>query len=229
MLRNQRQGGTDHSKTKILIVDDHPIVQQGLSQLIGNEDDLTVCGLAEDATEAMMIIRELKPDLVIVDISLGQTNGIELIKTIKVRYPGLLVLALSMHDESLYAERCLRAGARGYIMKIEAIENVITAIRKVMRGQIYVSNEMAAKMVRKLVGAGAELGAPAVERLSDRELEVFRLIGLGHGTRRIAERLHLSVKTIETYRAHIKKKLNLADADELLRYAIQWSRQSNIV
>ncbi len=229
MLRNHRQGGTDRNKTKILIVDDHPIVQQGLSQLIGNEDDLMVCGLAQDAPEAMMIIRELKPDLVIVDISLGQTNGIELIKTIKVRHPGLLVLALSMHDESLYAERCLRAGARGYIMKIEAIENIITAIRKVMRGQIYVSNEMAAKMVRKLVGAGAELGAPAVERLSDRELEVFRLIGLGHGTRRIAERLHLSVKTIETYRAHIKKKLNLADADELLQYAIQWSRQSNIV
>jgi len=226
MVCNQRQGGTEENKTKIVIVDDHPIVQEGLSQLIGNEDNLMVCGLAEDASEAMIIIRERKPDLVIVDISLRQTNGIELIKAIKVQHPGLVVLALSMHHESLYAERCLRAGARGYIMKIEAIENIISAIRKVMAGQIYVSNEMAAKMVRKLVGAGVELGSPAVERLSDRELEVFHLIGLGHGTRRIAERLHLSVKTIETYRAHIKKKLNLADADELLQYAIQWSRNS---
>ena len=229
MPRNKQQAPPQQRKTTILVVDDHPIVLQGLSQLIGQQDDLLVCGLARDVPEAMMMIRELKPDLVIVDISLQQGNGIELIKKIRISYPSLAVLALSMHDESLYAERCLRAGARGYIMKIEATENIITAIHKVMRGQIYVSNEMAAKMVRKLVGLKPELGAPAVERLSDRELEVLALIGRGHGTRWIAERLHLSLKTIETYRAHIKKKLNLADADELLQYAIQWSKDKNIL
>jgi DNA-binding NarL/FixJ family response regulator len=151
----------------------------------------------------------------------------ELIKDITARYPDLLVLALSMHDESLYGERALRAGAKGYIMKAEATENVVTAIRKVLSGQIYVSDKMAAKMVRKLVSSEPQVGASAIERLSDRELEVFHLIGQGYGTRQISERLHLSIKTIETYRAHIKEKLNLADANELLQYAIQWVRSQD--
>jgi DNA-binding NarL/FixJ family response regulator len=217
------QTQADKSKTKVIIVDDHPIVRQGLAELINNEQDLTVCGHAEDAHEALAIIKESGPDMVIVDISLKETSGMELIKDIKAQYPDLPVLALSMHDESLYAERALRAGAKGYIMKVEATENVVTAIRKVLSGQIYVSDRMAAKMVRKLVGGGPQAGASAIESLSDRELEVFCLIGQGFGTRQIAERLHLSVKTIETYRAHIKVKLDLADSSELLQYAIQWA------
>jgi DNA-binding NarL/FixJ family response regulator len=212
----------DKSKAKVIIVDDHPIVRQGLAELINHEQDLTVCGYAEDAHEALGIIKKTGPDMVIVDISLKETSGMELIKDIKAQYPNLPVLALSMHDESLYAERALRAGAKGYVMKAEATENVVTAIRKVLSGQIYVSDRMAAKMVRKLVGGGPQASASAIERLSDRELEVFCLIGQGIGTRQIAERLHLSVKTIETYRAHIKEKLDLADSSELLQYAIQW-------
>jgi DNA-binding NarL/FixJ family response regulator len=228
MIRGKKQPNQkDADKTKILIVDDHPIVRQGLAELIDHEQDLTVCGQAEGAHEALKIIKELKPDMAIVDITLKETSGMELIKDITARYPDLLVLALSMHDESLYGERALRAGAKGYIMKAEATENVVTAIRKVLSGQIYVSDKMAAKMVRKLVSSEPQVGASAIERLSDRELEVFHLIGQGYGTRQISERLHLSIKTIETYRAHIKEKLNLADANELLQYAIQWVRSQD--
>ncbi|MHC4259373.1 MAG: response regulator transcription factor [Planctomycetota bacterium] len=228
MVRKKEQPKkADEKKTKILIVDDHPIVRQGLAELINHEQDLTVCGQAEDALEALRTIKEIKPNMVIVDISLKETSGLELIKDIGAQYGNLPVLALSMHDESLYAERALRAGAKGYIMKAEATENVVTAIRRVLSGQIYVSDRMAARMVRKLVGGRRETGASAIERLSDRELEVFSLIGQGHGTRQIAEKLHLSVKTVETYRAHIKEKLNLADANELLQYAIQWVRSQD--
>ena len=206
----------------VLIVDDHPIVRQGLTQLIDQEDDLHVCGQAEDAHEAMRAIRELSPDMVVVDISLKDTSGIELIKDIKVRCPDLPVLTLSMHDEGVYAERAMRSGARGYIMKQEATERVVTAIRRVLSGEVYVSEGMAAKMVSKLVAGPAQTGGSPVDRLSDRELEVFRLIGTGYGTREMAEKLHLSIKTIETYRAHIKDKLDLVDANELLRTAITW-------
>jgi DNA-binding NarL/FixJ family response regulator len=221
--KKERQNQVSEDKIKILIVDDHPIVRQGLAELINHEDDLAVCGQAENAHQAMQNIKALRPDMVVVDISLKETSGMELIKDIQARYPDLAVLALSMHDESLYAERALRAGAKGYIMKAEATEKVVTAIRKVMSGQLYVSDRMAAKMVRKLVSSEPDVGASAIERLSDRELEVFHLIGQGYGTRQIAERLHLSIKTIETYRAHIKEKLNLVDAGELLQYAIQWA------
>lgn len=227
MTRKKPSNKTDDNKTKILIVDDHPIVRQGLTELINQEDDLVVCEQAEDAAEAMGIIKKLKPDMAIVDISLKETSGMELIKDIKVKYPNLVILALSMHDESLYAERALRAGAMGYVMKAEATEKVVTAIRKILSGQIYVSDRMAAKMVRKLVGGGPDVGVSAIERLSDRELEVFHSIGQGYGTRQIAERLHLSIKTIETYREHIKEKLNLADAGELLQYAIQWTHSQD--
>jgi len=213
---------TKLGKAKIIIVDDHPIVRQGLADLINQEKDLAVCGQAEDAAEAMKAIRELEPDVIIVDITLADSSGIELIKDIKVQYPDLPVLTLSMHDESLYAERALRAGAKGYIMKGETTKNVVTAIRKVLAGQIYTSDRVAAKMVSKLVGGKAKVGASPLECLSDRELEVFQLIGQGNGTRRIAEKLYLSIKTIETYRAHIKEKLNLTDTNQLLRYAIQW-------
>ncbi len=227
MAQKKLSNKTDESKTRIFIVDDHPIVRQGLTELINHEQDLEVCGHAEDASEAMGTIKKLQPDMAIVDISLKETSGMELIKDIKVQYPNLVVLALSMHDESLYAERALRAGARGYVMKAEATEKVITAIRKILGGQIYVSDRMSAKMVRKLVEGGPDAGESAIERLSDRELEVFHLIGQGYGTRQIAERLHLSIKTIETYREHIKEKLNLADANELLQYAIQWTHSQD--
>ena len=213
---------TDENKRRIIIVDDHPIVRQGLADLINQEKDLVVCGQAEDAHQAMQIINELKPDMVIVDIFLKETSGMELIKDIKARYPSLSVLALSMHDESIYAERALRAGAEGYVMKAEATENIVRAIRRVISGQIYLSDTMAPRMVRKLVGAGPDAAVSAVERLSDRELEVFNLIGQGYTTRQIAQSLSLSIKTIETYRAHIKEKLNLENAAKLLRYAILW-------
>ncbi len=222
MARRKAQSETGGNKTQILIVDDHPIVRQGLAQLINHEEDLSVCGQAEDAPAALKIIKQLGPDLVVVDISLKETSGMELIKDIKTQYPDLPVLALSMHDESLFAERALRAGAKGYIMKAEATENVVTAIRKVLNDELYLSDRMQNKMVRKLVGEKPGPGASAIDSLSDRELEVFLLIGQGYGTRQIAEKLYLSAKTIETYRAHLKDKLDLANSTELLQYAIQW-------
>ncbi|MHC4596249.1 MAG: response regulator transcription factor, partial [Planctomycetota bacterium] len=227
MAQKKVQDETSGGKSKILIVDDHPIVRQGLAELVNHENDLVACGQAEDAHQARKAIKEQRPDMAVIDISLRETSGIELIKDINVQYPDLPVLALSMHDESLYAERALRAGARGYIMKAEATEKVITAIRKILNGEIYVSDKIAAKMLRKLVGGKAEISTSPVQRLSDRELEVFHLIGKGYGTRQISERLHLSIKTIETYRAHIKEKLSLANAAELLRYAIQWVSSQN--
>jgi DNA-binding NarL/FixJ family response regulator len=223
MARRKQADKTDENKTNILIVDDHPIVRQGLAELINHEEDLAVCGQAEDAHQAIKAVKELKPDMAIVDISLKETSGMELIKDVKAQFPNLPTLALSMHDESLYAERALRAGARGYIMKAEATEKVILAIRTILSGEIYISEKMASKMMQKLVGGNTEISASPVERLSDRELEVFQLIGKGFGTRQISERLCLSIKTIETYRAHIKEKLGLADAAELLQHAIQWS------
>jgi DNA-binding NarL/FixJ family response regulator len=222
MAEKMQSKARQEEKRGVLIVDDHPIVRQGLAQLINQESDLHVCGQAEDGHEALQGIRTLDPDMVVVDISLKDTSGIELIKDIKVQYPNLPVLTLSMHDEGIYAERAMRAGARGYIMKQEATEKVVTAIRRVLAGEVYVSEGMAAKMVGKLIAGPSEVGGSPVDRLSDRELEVFRLIGAGYGTREMAEKLHLSVKTIETYRAHIKEKLDLVDANELLRTAITW-------
>jgi len=222
MPQKTQSSTKSRGKRTVLIVDDDPSVRQGLAMLINQEQDLVVCGQAEDAHEAMRAVRESEPDMVIVDISLKETSGVELIKDLQVQHPDLPILTLSMHDEAVYGERALRAGARGYIMKQEATEKVVTAIRRVLEGEIYVSDGMAAKMVSKLVvGAGKRTGSP-VERLSDRELEVFRMLGEGYNTREMAEKLHLSVKTIETYRAHIKDKLALQDASELLRSAIQW-------
>lgn len=219
-MATDKEGETN--RTKILVVDDHPIVRQGLSLLINQEEDLQVCGEAENAHEALNAIESLEPDMAIVDISLEGVNGVELIKNIKARFPGLLILVLSMHDESLYAERALRAGANGYIMKQEANEKVMEAIRQVLAGEIYVSDKLASKMLHQFVAGKSTPDGSLVQRLSDRELEVFQLIGQGHGTRQIAEELHLSVKTIESYRAHIKDKLKLKNATELVRYAIQW-------
>jgi DNA-binding NarL/FixJ family response regulator len=214
-------------KIRVLVVDDHPIVRQGLSQLINQEPDLMVCGQAEDARTALDAIDPSQPDILIVDVSLDGPDGIELLKTIRAKDARLPVLILSMHDESLYAERALRAGANGYIMKQEATERVLVAIRQILRGEVYVSERMAKKMVQQFIGGSGVSRRSIIDELTDRELEVFRLIGQGHGTRQIAEELHLSVKTVESYYAHIKEKLFLKNARELVQHAVQWVESGN--
>ena len=204
------------------MIDDHPMVVEGLAQLINREPDLMVCGQAQDAPKALQAIETLKPDMTIVDISLNGTNGIELIKDIKLRHGELPVLVLSAHDESFFAERSLRAGAGGYVMKLEAPDNLMKAIRRVLRGEVYLSEKTSGRMLQKYLGNyGKPVNSP-IDSLSDRELAVLQLIGLGNGTREVAEQLNLSVKTIETYRAHIMEKLDLKNATELVKYAIQW-------
>jgi DNA-binding NarL/FixJ family response regulator len=206
----------------VFLVDDHPLVREWLTQVIQREDDLTVCGEADDAPEALEKILKIQPDIVIADISLKTSHGVTLVKDIKAQRPNLPVLVLSMHDESLYAERVLRAGAMGYITKQEATKKILHAIRQVLSGHIYVSENMASRMVHKLVAGKPGETASPIERLTDRELEVFQMIGRGLGTRRIAEELHLGIKTVESYRARIKDKLGLEDATQLLQQAIQW-------
>ena len=210
-------------KKMVFVVDDHPIVRQGLALLINQEADLAVCGAAEEMQSALAAINAVRPDILIVDISLNGPDGLELLKTIRITMPRLPVLILSMHDESLYAERALRAGANGYIMKQEATEKVLVALRRILSGEIYVSDRIASSMMRHYV-RGANLSEhSSISELTDRELEVFRLIGEGHGTRQIAETLHLSVKTVESYQAHIKEKLSLRSARELVQHAVQWN------
>ncbi len=209
-------------KAKVLLVDDHPIVRQGLGQLINEEADLIIAGEAEDFQQALKALDEVHPDVAIVDISLKDRSGIELIKEIKAKQPNLPILVLSMHDESLHAERVLRAGAKGYIMKQEATEQVMNAIRKVLKGEVYLSDRMASRMVNRLVAGPQNVGGSPIERLSDREFEVFQMIGHGVGPSEIAEKLGLSVKTVETHRERIKEKLNLASGSELIRYAMQY-------
>ena len=220
---------TPAGKTRVFVVDDHPIVRQGLSQLINREPDLMVCGEAEDARTALDAIIPSKPDILIVDVSLEGPDGIDLLKTIRSRDAKLPVLMLSMHDESLYAERALRAGANGYIMKQEATDRVLIAIRQILAGEVYVSERMAQKMVHQFIGRSGVARRSAIEELTDRELEVFRLIGQGHGTRQIAEELHLSVKTVESYYAHIKEKLSLKNSREMVQHAVQWVTSQSAV
>ncbi|MBI3191290.1 MAG: response regulator transcription factor [Pedosphaera parvula] len=207
---------------RILIVDDHPIMRQGLAQLINNEPDLKVCCEAETAAQALETIHTSMPDLVLADISLPGQNGLELIKDIQAMHPEIPVLVLSMHDESLYAERVLRAGGRGYIMKQEGGQKLMLAIRQVLSGQIYVSEKISAKILEIFSGRRSEAATSPVERLTDREFEVFQLIGQGKGTRETADQLHVSVKTIEVHRANIKEKLKLKTAPELIRFAVRW-------
>jgi len=221
-VQKQRQNTAYENKKRVFIVDDHPIVRNGLVTLIDHQQDLKVCGDAEEAAQALKSISELKPDIVIVDISLKSSNGIDLTKSIKARYPRLPVIVLSIHDESVYAERALRAGAEAYLMKEVISENIITAIRTVLSGEIYVSDQIGKKFLRNVFKQKSNMKGDPVAKLSDREFEIFRLIGGGYKTSQIANRMHLSVKTIETYRARIKEKLNFTDASELLRYAIKW-------
>ncbi len=212
---------------RIVIVDDHPLFRKGLEQLIHSEDGFAVCGEANNAPEAMDVIRKLNPDLAIVDLSLPGANGIELIKNIRAEFSKLPILVLSMHDESLYALRALRAGAEGYVMKHEAMTNVIQAIREVFNGRPYLSPAMAAQVITKFAHRQAEGEADAVERLSDRELEILELIGKGNDVRQIAKALHLSPKTVETHRSHIKDKLDLKNSREVARFALQWLSARN--
>ena len=206
---------------RILIVDDHPLFRKGIQQLIDSSGDgLAVCGEAGNAADAMDALRKIRPDLVIVDVSLPGANGIELIKNIRAEFPKLPVLTLSMHDESLYALRAIKAGAQGYVMKEEALENVITAIREVLAGRPYLSREMSAKLITNFA-AGTNESNPTA-KLSDRELEILELIGKGREVTDIARALHISAKTVETHRAHIKEKLNLKNAREVARFAVQW-------
>ena len=215
-------------KIKILLVDDHPLVREGLANLIHQQPDFEVCGEAGNEPEALELVSTVQPAVAIVDITLENGSGLELVKSIKALHPAVKMLVLSMHDESLYAERALRAGARGYIMKREAAKKIIQGIRSVLAGQLYVSDRIMAAMSEKFVAGGAAAGASPVEQLSNRELEVFQLLGLGHNTRQIADHLHVGFKTVQAYCARIKEKLQLANANELLREAVRWheSQQS---
>ncbi len=217
------------TKKRILVVDDHPIVRQGLALLINREPDLVVCGEAEEAMGALHVLASARPDVLIVDISLNGPDGLDLLKSIRTTHPTLPVLILSMHDESIYAERALRAGANGYIMKQEATEKVLVAVRRILSGEIYVSDRIANKMLKHYITGAGTLRNSSIADLSDRELEVFRLIGEGHGTRQIADELHLSIKTVESYQAHIKEKLSLRSARELMQHAIQWNMNEKTV
>ncbi len=209
------------AKKRVLIIDDHPMMRQGLAQLMNQEADLCVAWEAGNAAQAMSIISAHTPDIIIADISLPDKNGLELIKDIRVLC-ATPILVISMHDEKLYAERVLRAGGRGYIMKQEGGKMLMDAVRQVLNGQIYVSGRISAGILEGLSGRRSEVSNSGMEQLSDREFEVFRLIGEGQGTRDIAHKLHLSVKTVEAHRANIKEKLNLQSATELVRHAVRW-------
>ena len=217
---------TNQTKRKrILLVDDHPLMRRGQADLLNREPDLEVCGEAGTAREAMETIAKLKPDLVLVDMALPDKDGLELIKDIHALHPGLPMLAMSMQDESLYAARVLRAGGRGYVMKADGPERLASAIRTVLSGQVALSPSMSAKMLESMVGPSGKISGGPEAKLTDRELEVMRLFGEGWSTEEVASRLHLSPKTVDVHRAHIKEKLDLKSTPEFLRFAIKWAAQ----
>ena len=210
------------TRKRILVVDDHPLLRQGLAMLINQQHDMHVCGEAEEAQAAMQAIADKRPDIIILDLSLKGPDGLEVLKSIRALYPDLPVLILSMHDEAIYAERALRARANGYIMKQEATEKVLMALRRIFNGEVYLSDSMSKKMLQQYIGGASSVLESRIAALSDRELEVFRRIGEGCATREIADELHLSIKTVETYQAHIKDKLSLRSGRELIQHAVQW-------
>ena len=212
---------------QLLIVDDHPMMRDGLAALIGAQPDLAVCAQVADAREAMQAIETLRPDLVLMDISLPGKSGLEAIKDLQALAPGLAVLVLSMHDESLYAERVLRAGARGYVMKQEGGKRIMEAIRAVLAGKVAVSEKMSTRIMDAFTGHRAQRDTTPVTGLSDREFEVFQLVGRGRSTKEIAEQLHLSPKTVEVHRVNIKAKLKLATSPELVHYAVRWAESQS--
>jgi DNA-binding NarL/FixJ family response regulator len=226
-MAQAKQNQAKDTRTRVLLVDDHAVVRFGIAQLINQQSDLVVCGEEEDAGHALSAIARLKPGLVTADISLKDSSGLELMRNIKVQYPGLPVLVVSAHDESVYAEIVFRAGALGYLMKAEALEKIVAAIRRVLSGNIYVSDALAAKMLQRQFRGHADIQQSPVKGLSDREKEVFQLIGQWKKTKEIAHELHLSIKTIEYYREMIKQKLNLKGAVELTQHATSWVQREN--
>lgn len=210
------------AKKKVLIIDDHPMMREGLAQLINSEREMTVCGQADGALEGLEKIRQLQPDLVIADITLPGKSGLELLKDIQALHSGLRVLVISMHDESFYAERVLRAGGRGYIMKQEGGKKLMEAIRTVLEGRVYVSEKMSAKILDRMTGGQSQAATSLIGNLTDREFEIFQLIGRGLSTAQMAEQLHVSPKTIEVHRVHLKTKLKIESAPELIRFAVRW-------
>jgi DNA-binding NarL/FixJ family response regulator len=214
-------------KINIFLVDDHPLVREWLTNLLLQQPDFQVCGETGNAPEALQLITAAKPDIAIIDITLASGSGLDLIKSIKAGRPGMAILVLSMHDEMLYAERALRAGASGYIMKNEATKQVIQAVRGVLDGQVYVSAKVSSMLAQKLIGGKKNPMHLPVAELSDRELEVFQLLGRGYSTRQISEHLHVGFKTVQSYSARIKEKLNLANINELMREAIRWQESQN--
>jgi len=215
-------------KYNIFLVDDHPLLREGLTRIIDPQPDLSVCGEAATTHQALKSIPVLKPDIVILDLTLGGRNGLDLIKDMKLRSIKASILVLSMHDESLFAERALRAGAKGYIMKEQASREVVTAIHRILDGNIYLSEKMSDKMMHKVADGKLDAKKPPEGELSDRELQVFQFIGQGHGTRQIADELHISPKTVESYRAHIKVKMNLTNAHELTQHAVHWVESNHL-
>lgn len=220
--RSDNEATVDAEPFRVMIVDDHPIVRQGLCELIAVEHDLSVCGQAEDVAQARQVLAETDPDLVILDLSLRDSDGIELIRDIRTRRGKLPVLVLSMHDENIYAERILGAGANGYIMKQAAADQLLVAVRRVLSGGIYVSEEVGAQMIERFASGVKPNPGDPVERLSVRELQVLNLLGQGRTTREIATALNLSTKTVESHRQRIKRKLNLDTAPQLVQYAVSW-------
>jgi DNA-binding NarL/FixJ family response regulator len=218
-----RGAKTAVKKTRVLIVDDHPMTRAGLVHVINHQPDLTVCGEAESAAQALDILDSSRPDLLLIDITLPGKSGLELIKDVKAMRPELLMLVISMHDESLYADRVLRAGARGYITKHEGGEKLLEAIRHVLRGKIYVSESMSAHILEIFSGGQTGLDRSSIEKLSDREFEVFEALGEGLSSQRIAKKLHLSAKTVDAHRANIKTKLQIKTTAELIAYAARWT------
>jgi DNA-binding NarL/FixJ family response regulator len=215
-------------RRRIFLVDDHPLVREGLTNLIDGQSDLTVCGEAEDWAGAVDGIAKTRPDIALIDISLKNESGLELVKNLDNQFPLVALIVLSMHDEALYAERALRAGARGYVMKRETTKSVLTCIRRVLEGGVYVSERVVNSMARRLSASSKTAGTSPVERLSDRELEIFRLLGQGRTTSEIAEDLHLSLKTVQAYCARAKEKFGVSSLGELLRAAIRWEDATHL-
>ncbi len=225
MTRMARKLPQRSKQSRVMIVDDHPLIRERLADILNREPDLVVCAEAEDRRGALDALSQHAPDLVIVDLTLKNSDGLELIKDIRVRWPRLRVLVVSMHDESLFAERVIRAGARGYITKQEATRNILVAVRRVLAGGIYLNEKAASHLLTRLAGVQQPGLAGPAELLADRELQVFELTGYGLNTHQIAQRLHIGFKTVETYRARIREKLNLKDANELLQRSIVWAHR----
>lgn len=221
-MTDQPTHGPGARRRSVLVVDDHPLVRRGLRQVLGSEPDLEVIAEASRADQALAILEERSPDLVIIDLSLDASHGLDLVKQIKTRFPETRVLVLSMYDEELYAERCLRAGAAGYLQKDQPSERILEAVRVVLSGRVYVSSEMADRVLQRLVG-GRDSEGSAIAKLSNRELQVLEMLGQGLTTQQMAERLHLSVKTVHAYREKLKARLGLENAQQLLCYAVAWT------